>query len=63
MDKQAALTEAVKQAAVERDGRMTLACADAFSLTRKLGANLSDISTICNTEKIKIVQCQLGCFK
>lgn len=54
---------AVKGAAVERDGRMTLRCADAFQVARQIGADLKAIGQTCNEEHIRIVQCQLGCFK
>jgi len=63
MEDGVALMEAVKQAAVERDGRMTLSCAEAFSLARNLGASLDAVGAACNEARVKIVHCQLGCFK
>ena len=57
------MVEAVKQAAVERDGRMTLRCADAFAVAERFGAARPSIGQICNDNRIRIVQCQLGCFK
>lgn len=63
MDSQNELVEAVKNTAIERDdGRLVLRCADAFELAERFGAELGDIAPICNQNKIKIVQCQLGCF-
>lgn len=56
------LSEAVGQAAVERNGRMTLGCADAFKLAEATDVELNDVYRVCNQEDIKIVQCQLGCF-
>ncbi len=63
MEDRDALMEAVKQAAVERDGRMTLSCAEAFTLARSLGANPGAVGAACNEADVRIVQCQLGCFK
>ena len=57
------LLEAISTVAVEREGRMTLRCADAFTLAGKLGVELPAITRVCNAHRIKIVQCQLGCFK
>ena len=56
------LTDIVKRAASERNGRMTLSCADAFRIAEEQQAALADIGQICNENKIKLVQCQLGCF-
>ncbi|HUW60106.1 MAG TPA: hypothetical protein VMZ06_03790 [Candidatus Bathyarchaeia archaeon] len=59
---QESLLEAIKQAAVERDGRLVLPCAAAFRISGETGAALSEIGDACNRERIKIVGCQLGCF-
>ncbi len=56
-------TEAVKNAASEVDGHMALPCAKAFMLAEKLEIKLKDIRRICDENSIKIVMCQLGCFK
>lgn len=63
MEEQDALVEAVKQAAVEREGRTTLSCAEAFAVARKFGASLDAVGAACNKARVKIVDCQLGCFK
>ncbi len=63
MDTNEALTQAVKEAAVERDGRMTLACPAAFRIAEEFSVDIVSIGQLCNKLKIKIVQCQLGCFK
>jgi len=57
------LVEAVKRAAVVRDGKQTLPCAQAFKLAEEYDAALSVIGRVCNEQRIKIVHCQLGCFK
>ena len=63
MDNQQTLTEAVKDAAEDRDGRAFLACAKAFLIARKFSVPVKRVGDVCNAEGIKIAQCQLGCFK
>ena len=57
------LVSAVKAGAVERDGRVALRCSDAFQIADSLSVNLAEIGQICNENGIRIIQCQLGCFK
>ncbi len=57
------LMAAVKQAAVEREGRLTLRCGEAFGLAEKHGVAPAEIGRVCNDHHIKIIGCQLGCFK
>jgi hypothetical protein len=57
-----ALAEAVKQAASERDGRLTLRCGEAFALAERHGVAVAEIGRMCDDLHIKIVGCQLGCF-
>ena len=57
------LVDLIKQASVERDGRLVLACAAAFRISAESGAALSEIGRACNEERIKIIGCQLGCFQ
>lgn len=53
----------VSDAAVESDGKKRLACAQAFKISKEHDIPLKEISGICNRLDIKIVSCQLGCFK
>lgn len=57
------LVLAVKESTAERDGRVILRCSDAFRIADSLSADLAEIGRICNENGIRIVQCQLGCFK
>ena len=57
------LVTAVKAAASDRDGRAVLSCSDAFRLAEAHAAPVAMIGRICNETGIKIVHCQLGCFK
>ena len=42
------------------DGK--IACAAAFRLADELGLSRKDLGQLLNELKIKIIQCQLGCF-
>ena len=61
------MNEKVKElvmAAIIDDGeKKKLSCKTAFEIAKKHGLHLSDISSVCNKENIKIANCQLGCFK
>jgi hypothetical protein len=57
------LRELVLAAAGEREGRKVLSCAEAFRLAEEHGVELMDIARICNTNSIKFIQCQIGCFR
>jgi hypothetical protein len=63
MELSQALRNAVKEAAVERDGRTILPCAQAFKIAEQLGESLSAVGEACNDENVRIASCQLGCFK
>ncbi|MFZ5449199.1 MAG: hypothetical protein ACOZFS_11245 [Thermodesulfobacteriota bacterium] len=39
-----------------------IACAAAFKLAEELGLSRKELGELLNELKIKIVQCQLGCF-
>ena len=61
MNKDTIFTE-IKKAIIEKTGRMTITCDDAFDISNKLGVKISEVGKVCNSEKIKITKCQLGCF-
>ena len=42
------------------DGKMP--CAAAFRLAEELGISRKELGNLLNDLKIKIIQCQLGCF-
>lgn len=52
----------IRDAAAEIDGKKKLPCKKAFQLAEELDVSLKDIGDICNSEDIKIIHCQLGCF-
>ena len=53
----------VIEAAMEVKGVKKLSCGEAFRLAGELEIHVSEIGRICNKQKIKICNCQLGCFK
>jgi len=63
MSKNNEIIEAVIQAASDIDGRKRLPCAEAFRLAEQFGVEKGEIGRICDAHKIKISNCQLGCFK
>jgi len=63
MSKNNEIIEAVIQAATDVDGRKKLSCAEAFRIAEQFGVEKREIRRICDAHKIKISNCQLGCFK
>ena len=61
MDTADILAEITKHTFKEGE-RTKLTCANAHLIAKKCGIKLSDLGSICNEQKIKISQCQLGCF-
>jgi hypothetical protein len=52
------MVEAVQMASVNN----RLSCEKAHDLAKKLNTSLQEIGMLCNELKIKIADCQLGCF-
>ncbi len=44
-------------------GRKTLACARALAIAERQGVTAKEIGLICDESEVRIVGCQLGCFK
>lgn len=63
MKEKSELIEAVIRAANDIEGRNRLPCAEAFRLAERFGVKKLEIRRICDAHKIKICNCQLGCFK
>jgi hypothetical protein len=57
------LIQLVLGACSEKNGKKRINCATAYGLAKKHKLKLADIGAVCNEEKIKIINCQLGCFK
>jgi hypothetical protein len=56
------LIKAINTAAQLEGDRKYLSCAQAFALAKKFEATIGEVGDICNTEEIKLKECQLGCF-
>ena len=52
------MSEAIRRTAVND----RLSCEKAHALSRELNISLNEIGALCNEMKIKIADCQLGCF-
>ena len=66
MDKKERLVDAVLKSAISSEmssNKKVLTCAKAFELAKKFDVKIIKIGNICNQHKIKISNCQLGCFK
>jgi hypothetical protein len=63
MGKKEELVKAVVGQAKEIEGRKKLTCAEAFELAQQFETEITEIGRICNLHKIKIRECQLGCFR
>ena len=60
MDQQ--LIQAVLEKTETIDDRKYLSCRDAFALAAQFDTKPMLIGKICNAQKIKLKNCQLGCF-
>ena len=63
MSKELELIDAVIEAATDVDGRKRLPCVEVFRLAEQFGVEKLEIGRICDAQKIRISNCQLGCFK
>ncbi len=56
------IAAAVRQVAIEEEGRTIIRCAQAFALARKAGVSIAEVGAVCEELDVRITQCQLGCF-
>ena len=57
------ITEAVLEKTFKEGEKVKLRCADALNIAKIFGVKPLEIGRICNQKKIRMSQCQLGCFK
>ncbi len=50
-------------ARLREDNKKILACAQAVKLSKEHDISLKEIGEICNRLGVKVIECQLGCFK
>ncbi len=63
MSKEQELIDAVKNRLHSEGRKEKLTCGEAFGLAKDFDVTIVEIGRICNSNKIKISKCQLGCFK
>jgi len=56
------IEEAIKAKVTDNGGKQYISCTEALGLAEKLNIAPIKIGNICNELKIKIMNCQLGCF-
>ena len=56
------LVNEVLKASHEKDGRLYIGCAEIFKIAEQFHLKPIKIGKICNEKKIKIINCQIGCF-
>jgi len=57
------LVDSVIETARETDGKRKLPCAEAFQIAERFCVEKREVGRICNAYKIRICDCQLGCFR
>lgn len=53
----------IMNATTPRGEKRILSCADALRLSKEHDISLKEIGDTCNDLGIKIIECELGCFK
>ena len=53
----------IMDATAPRGEKRVLSCTDAFKLSKEHGISAKEIGDTCNDLGIKIIDCELGCFK
>jgi hypothetical protein len=56
------ILEILNKYCVIKENRKYLTCAKVFEIAKELNVKVSVIGKICNQEKIKLNDCQIGCF-
>ena len=56
------LSDELVSKAISKDNKLYLSCSMAFSLSEKYQISRADVGKLCDELKIKITNCQLGCF-
>lgn len=63
MEKNTRLDQALARTCDQsREGKPTLACANAFAIAAQFAMPIETLGRLCNERGIRIVQCRLGCF-
>ena len=57
------IIDAILEKTLKDDEKEKLLCASALKIAEQFGVKPLEIGRICNQKKIRIIHCQLGCFK
>lgn len=52
----------LKGKCTDKNGQLFIECAEARIIAEKLAIKFIEVGKICDEEKIKIINCELGCF-
>ncbi len=57
------LIKLINDVTFEVEGKQKISCAKIFQLSEKYSVSLKEIGKCCDENKIKIANCQIGCFE
>jgi hypothetical protein len=63
MTREEVVKRVTEEAREREDGRKVLACGRAFRVAKECGVPVKVIGDICAEKNVKIIACQLGCFR
>lgn len=56
------IEEALTAKVIEKEGKKIIPCPAVLKIAETLNVPATEVGKICNEMKIKIMNCQLGCF-
>jgi len=56
------IEEALTSKVIEKEGKKYISCAVAIKIANDMKLTPAEVGRVCNEMKIKIMNCQLGCF-
>lgn len=56
------IEEAIASKVIEKEGKKFIPCPAALKIAETLKVPQSEVGKACNDMKVKIMNCQLGCF-
>ncbi len=57
------LVDEILTSATEQNDKKSLSCAKAFDLAERFNVAKRRVRELCDENNVRIVHCQLGCFK
>jgi hypothetical protein len=56
------IEQALNSKVIEKEGKNYISCAVALKIANDMKVTPAEVGKLCNEMKIKIMNCQLGCF-